>query len=200
MTNSGQSCPTGFKLHTSGSKRLCGRAVGPGCASIAVPVNGQSYTKVRGRVIGYQYGSTDAFNSGSTNIDGTYVDGISITHGKSPRKHVWSLGAGYIVYDNSVSTCPVTGHGKAQPSFVGTNYFCTSGNTAASGWQYKLYDTPLWSNITGNCNDCNSRYHIPYFCRKLPQATSDDLEIRVCGDEGVSNEDIWVEAVDLYIK
>ena len=199
MTNSGESCPTGFKLQTPGSKRLCGKG-GSGCTSIAVPVNGQSYTKVRGRVIAYQYASTDAFNSGSTNIDGVYVDGVSITHGKSPRKHVWTLGSGIIIYGSESSTCPNTGHGKPQPAWVGSNYFCSSGNTAASGWGYKFYDVPLWSRITGNCEDCSSRYTVPHFCRELPQATNEDLEIRVCANQGLSDEDIQVEAIDLYIK
>ena len=42
------------------------------------------------RVIGYQFGSTDAFCS---NIDQAYyVDGISITHG-SPCNHIWTYAA-----------------------------------------------------------------------------------------------------------
>ena len=134
MTDSDQECPEGFKLNTYGSKRLCGRAVdASGCASIPVPVNEQRYTEVRGRVIGYQYASTDAFLSGGTNIDGVYVDGVSITHGKNPRKHVWTLGSGIISYANSASSCPGTGYGQPQPAFVANNYFCTSGNSAVSG-------------------------------------------------------------------
>ena len=199
MTDPNQTCPAGFKLNTYRSRRLCGRKTGS-CASIAVPVKGQRYTEVRGRVIGYQYASTDAFLSGGTNIDGVYVDGVSITHGKSPRKHVWTLGCGLISYANSASSCPGTGYGKPQPAFVANNYFCTSGNFAASGWVAKLYDVPLWSTITGNCGHCNSRYEVPYFCTQLPQATTEDLEVRVCANQGVADEDIQVEAIELFIK
>ena len=201
MTDSAQSCPEGFKLNTYGTRRLCGRAVdGSSCASIAVPVNGQRYTEVRGRVIGYQYASTDAFLSGGTNIDGVYVDGVSITHSSNPRKHVWTLGAGLNAYANSASSCPGTGYGHPQPAFVANNYFCTSGNSAASGWESRLYDTPLWSTITGNCGHCNSRYEVPYFCTQLPESTSDDLEVRVCANQGLGDEDIQVEAIELFIK
>ena len=201
MTKSRQRCPRGFKLNTYGSRRLCGRVADrSSCASISVPVNGKRYSQVRGRVIAYQYASPDGFHSGSTSIDGVYVDGISITYGKNPRKHVWTLGAGYTSYSKSSSTCPGTGYGRPQPAFVGNNYFCTSGNFAVSGWEYKLYDVPLWSTITGNCGHCNSRYDIPYFCTQLHQATNDDLEIRLCANQGLRDEDVKIEAIELYIK
>ena len=47
-----------------------------------------------GRVVGYQFGSTDAvdtgFGSNHNNLNADYVDGVSITCG-SPRQHVWTL-------------------------------------------------------------------------------------------------------------
>ena len=60
-----------------------------------------------GRVVGYQYGSTDAvypgrytgetygsvIDSSHNDINSYYVDGVSITRG-SPRQHVWTLMAG----------------------------------------------------------------------------------------------------------
>ena len=50
-----------------------------------------------GRVIGYQFGSTDAFHSYYKNralfIVSHYVDGVSVTHGRSPRKHIWTFAA-----------------------------------------------------------------------------------------------------------
>ena len=202
MTNSGQNCPMGFKLNTYGSKRLCGRVVdGSGCNSIKVPVNGQHYTKVRGRVIGYQYASPDAFNTGCSNIDGAYVDGVSITYGHNPRKHIWTLAAGLDEYAKHGCTCPGTGYGIPQPEFVANNYFCSSGNSDPKKWEHKLYDVPLWSTVTGNCRQCNTQYGgVPYFCTQLPQATNKDLEIRLCANQGVVDEDIKIEAIELYIK
>ena len=168
-----------------------------------IPLNGQQYSGVRGRVVGYQYASPDAFyQPGSTNIsiDDVYVDGISITHGTNPRKHVWTLAAAVYPYRDSRVTCPSTGHGDPQPTFVGDNYFCSSGNVDNTEWLRMVYDTPLWSTITGNCNLCNGDDKIPYFCRQLPEPTSDDLEIRICANENLSNEDIRVESIELYIQ
>ena len=39
----------------------------------------------------------------------------------------------------------------------------------------------------------------PWFCTQLPQTTTDVLEIRICGNEGTSNEDTPVEIIELYI-
>ena len=52
-----------------------------GCDSVVIPMGGQAYTEVHGRVIAYQYASPDAFNGGRrpSGIDDPYVDGISIT-------------------------------------------------------------------------------------------------------------------------
>ena len=91
MTDSTVDCPPGFKLYESGGVRACGRSSdnAPGCQSIKFPSNGISYSVVCGRVVGYQYGSPDAFHS-PTNIDSYYADGVSITQGY-PRKHIWTL-------------------------------------------------------------------------------------------------------------
>jgi len=52
---------------------------------------------VCGKVIGYQYFDTDGFKTFYANqqltVDGHYVDGVSITHGRSPRHHIWTLAA-----------------------------------------------------------------------------------------------------------
>ena len=91
MTNPTHLFPQGFRTVTS-PKRLCGRESGPRCVSTTFPVYGILYQKVCGRVTGYQYYSQDAFGSYNLNrnitIDGTYIDGISITHGHNPRKHI----------------------------------------------------------------------------------------------------------------
>jgi len=40
----------------------------------------------------------------------------------------------------------------------------------------------------------------PWFCRQLPQATTDDIEVRICGDEFItSNEDTTVKVIEIYI-
>ena len=39
----------------------------------------------------------------------------------------------------------------------------------------------------------------PWFYKELPQSTTDDVEMRVCRDQDIADEDIRVELVDIYI-
>ena len=99
MSDPSQQCPADFRLYDVNGVRACGRQRSfVGCNSITFSTNGISYSQVCGRVTGYQYATTDAVDSvhgtGLTNhynIDGEYVDGVSITHGPPPRQHIWTL-------------------------------------------------------------------------------------------------------------
>ena len=97
MTNSSHQCPPGTRLTQDLPKRLCrnSNVTGPGCSSTLFHVYGIEYRQVCGKIIAYQYASTDAFGVFDVSalirayvIDGNYVDGISLTHGSNPRKHV----------------------------------------------------------------------------------------------------------------
>ena len=125
MTDSTVDCPSGFKQYESGGVRACGRSSdnAPSCQSIKFPSNGISYSEVCGRVVGYQYATTDAFQVTTDNIDTYYADGVSITQG-NPRKHIWTLIAGfYENYPNPNVICPCnTSPGPQPPSFVGNDY------------------------------------------------------------------------------
>ena len=94
MSDSTVNCPSGFRLYQSGGVRACGRPVtsSGSCVSVQFTSNGISYSQVCGRVTGYQYTSPDAVyeSSNHNNLNGEYVDGVSITHG-SPRQHVWTV-------------------------------------------------------------------------------------------------------------
>uniref|UniRef100_A0A1X7TJ08 Fibrinogen C-terminal domain-containing protein n=1 Tax=Amphimedon queenslandica TaxID=400682 RepID=A0A1X7TJ08_AMPQE len=154
MTDATVNCPSGFRLYQSGGVRACGRATS-GCVSVQFPSNGISYSQVCGRVVGYQYASTDAVPAHGVrhnDINSYYVDGVSITHG-SPRQHVWTLMAG--LNEASFFTglplghrnCPCSqGSTQTVQSFIGNDYFCESGNPATDGtWQNILYESDsLW--------------------------------------------------------
>ena len=216
MTDSTQNCPFGFNLRTSGDIRACGRAPSSGgsCTSVQFLSNGISFSQVCGRVVGYQFGSTDAVDPSTgvnahDNINSYYVDGVSITRG-SPRQHVWTLMAGLneasIFYDGRY-ICPCS-QGSTQnstlQSFIGNDYYCESGNPTTGGaWQDILYTSdPLWDGIgcgslEGNC--CTAP-DLPWFHKVLNTATTDYLELRVCGDEGNEGEDSPVSFYELYVK
>ena len=200
MTLPNQSCPDALQPRTVDSQQLCGKKVGFWPSHIAVPVNGQSYQQVRGKVTAYQYGKVDTFypsvivyREGNEGIDGTYVDGVSITHGQAPRRHIWTYAIG--VSGRGGGPCPRSG-GAQPPEFVGQSYFCSTG-TPASDFQAvrQFYPIRLWSNLLGNCPENDL-----YFCVILPEPTTDDLEIRVLADEPLSNEDVYIESIELYIR
>ena len=66
----------------------------------------------------------------------------------------------------------------------------------------------LYSNDTlwdgQDCNGlertCCDPPNLPWFCKKLPEPTTDDLEFRICGDESRTNEDVPIDLVELYIQ
>ena len=92
MTDTTSNCPSGLRTLTS-PRRLCAKNIaGAGCSSVVFPVEGVQYSRVCGKIIGYQDGTPDAFyaynHRGQTTIDSHYVEGISLTHGTSPRKHI----------------------------------------------------------------------------------------------------------------
>ena len=206
MTNPDHHCPKGFRTITS-PKRLCGRQSGPGCVSTTFPVHGTQYQKVCGRAIGYQHYSPDAFalyhyNSNIT-IDGTYIDGISITHGHNPRKHVWSFAATLDETRSNYDVCPCTKTDAVYtgviPPFVGQDYFCDTGSRYH--FQNRIYThDPLWDGHgCGPRSTCCSFNTPPWFCKQLPQPTTDDIELRLCSDEPTS-EDALIELVELYVQ
>jgi len=205
-----QQCPGEWILQTYSSepRRLCGRGVmGAGCLSAVYSTYGISYNYVCGRVIGYQYRAPDAFVSSQT-IEDRYVDGVSLTHGlPGARQHVWTFAAGLFETHNHGSSCPCEG-GAAAPTFVGNDYFCESGNPTTT-WTNILYASdPLWDGQgcgSPPCCELTSPPGVtaPWFCKELPQATTDDLEVRICGNEpifeGAPDEDAPVELIEFYI-
>ena len=98
MTTVNTICPQGLTYTVVNSIRMCTRShSNAGCTSVNFPTHGVPYTKVCGRALAYQRGSTDAFYniqqySQSSLID-YYVDGLSVIHGYS-RSHVWTFAAG----------------------------------------------------------------------------------------------------------
>ena len=208
MTDPNQQCPGNLQLSFTNPIRLCGRRrTDRGCDSVSFPTYGVRYRQVCGRVRGYQFGSPDAFYDhgncqGPCNISWSYVDGVSITHGHSPRKHVWTYAAGNYENRRELYTCPCTGGGASPPNFVGSDYYCESGLNAPPFSSSVHSDDPLWDGL--DCNGlertCCDPPNLPWFCKELPEPTTDDLEFRLCGDNIRTNEDTPIELIELYIQ
>ena len=205
-------CPAGTFMGTSDGKRLCRRKLGHGCKSIFFPVHYLPYTRVCGRVIGYQMGSADAFwqyyYDTTVTLDDDYLDGVSITVGY-PRTHVWSFSVSQTeggegadtIYSCPCSRTDVPTAGVVPP-FIGNEYFCESGT--ANGWAQNsvLYaDDPLWDGE--NCpenSSCCQLNNPPWFCKDLGREFRSDFEVRLCGDEELGNEDVPLELIELYVQ
>ena len=210
MTDSSHTCPQGLKTLTS-QKRLCGINIsGGGCSSAMFATHGTKYTHICGKIIGYQRGATSAFYDyiwNSRTIDDTYVDGVSLTHGRNPRKHIWTLAAGLHEGTRFFNeNCPCTNNGpgvQSIPPWVGQDYFC---DTAVEDWHRQgrsnqLYpDDPLWDGRgCGRTSTCCSFNNPPWFSKRLPSPTTDDIEMRLCGRNS-NYLDVPVEMIELYVQ
>ena len=130
-----------------------------------------------------------------------------MTHG-SPRQHIWSFVSG-LDEESTVhpaSSCPcVTGSTSRNyiPLFVGHNCFCESGITQ---WDLRTFvfwpnSDPLWDGQgCGPTSTCCTFHSPPWFNVQLSSPTTDDIEVRICGDEAIANEDTPVELIELYVK
>ncbi len=209
MNDSTVDCPLGFKLYEDNGVRACGRPAtqNGSCGSIEFPSNGISYSEVCGRVVGYQFGSTNALYTSNRSIDSPYVDGVSITQGY-PRKHVWTLIAG--LYSTSTTTdylsnCPCNtppGFTRDINMFIGNDFFCESGNPVSDDYSFKVYsDDPLWDGkeCVSQEQDCCLANGLPWFHKTL-NSTTDYLELRVCCNQGTAGEDVPISLYELYVK
>ena len=200
MTNVNNTCPQGLNDTYVNSIRMCTDVrTSAGCTSVIFPTHMLPYTKVCGRAHGYQFGSPDGFfNAG---LDSHY-DGLLITYG-SPRNHIWTFATGVSKDYNyhGCCNCPCAPYpGPAAPLYVGENYFCEAGVTGK--WvvhgQWYLTD-PLWdSQGCASGSTCCDRGG-PWFTTTLSQEVSDDIEVRICFDEGKHNEDIGLEQLEILV-
>ena len=192
MNDTTQVCPSVWQDRSTNGVRVCGRHTSSGCYGTFYPT-GCTYSKVCGRVIGFQIGHTDGFHT-STSINGAYVEGVSITHG-SPRSHIWTLAADL---SETGAGCPCEG-GTSPPLFVGNNYYCESGNNATGFTSDFLYaNDPLWDGqqcqSEGTC--CSTA---PWFTVDLVIPTTDSIEVRICADS-TPTEDTPINLLELYVQ
>ena len=150
---------------------------------------------------GYQYRSPDAFNTGTSDIDSYYVEGVSITYGSNPRQHIWTYAGGLTETHLDSNGCPCNSGSSASPppSFVGNDYYCESGLNAAP-WSSILYaDDLLWDgqNCNGPESTCCTNPNMPWFLKTLNETTTDNIELRVCSNAGL---DTPLDIIEIYVK
>ena len=150
-----------------------------GCSSAYLNVHGVEYSRVCGKIIGYQQKTPDAFVqyyiNRSKTIDDVYVDGISLTHGH-PRNHVWTFAAAlHEVLAHPSSLCPCTNINNQLtipiPPYVGNDYFCDTASSQHHNFRLYLND-PLWDGQgCGPLNTCCSFNNPPWFMTTLKRGS-----------------------------
>ena len=192
MNITSQQCPSSWTFASSPA-RSCFASTPRSCPGTIFSTSGVTYSHICGRAIGYSLNSPDAFALRSPmNINGPYIDGVSVTHG-SPRQHIWSFAAGHgIIQGVGTFRCPCDNQDRSYallpPSFVGNNYFCDGD-----------YNGALWDamDCTTNCCTFNNP---PWFSMTLPAPTSDDIEVRICSDQLLDDEGVQLSFMQLYVQ
>ena len=217
MSDPSQQCPSAWREITT-PHRVCGRTSisntsvsTASCDGVTYPTSSEQYDQVCGRIIGYHFGIPYAFNTiagRNSSIDGVYVVGVSVTHGYS-RQHIWTFAGGFDEQTTYASnTCPcVAGstNGNHIPLFVGQNYFCETGLTQWPRTHAVLWPDgdPLWDGQgCGPTSSCCTFNSPPWFNVRLPFSTTDNIEVRLCGQESnsVQYDDTPIQLMELYVK
>ena len=205
MSDPSQHCPSAWREYNESGINTCTRPVSSGGSCHGTFYNvGQQYSKVCGRAIGYQIGSTDAFAvSQGIDLDSYYVYGVSVTHGQ-PRSHIWTFASGLTEGGYNSNNCPCSDPSSSAnqypPSFVGDNYYCESGNPTNIYDLYNFYSGDrLWDGLQCEGECCSNGKSPPWFSVELPNPTTDDIEVRICSAQQ-SFDDIALELLEIYVQ
>ena len=79
---------------------------------------------------------------------------------------------------------------------------CETGITSGhvNGYFYPNGD-PLWDGEgCGSNSSCCTFNSPPWFNVQLSSPTTDDIEVRICGDQGIGDEDTPIQLMELYVK
>ena len=210
MTETGATCPQGLTQRILSGLTLCGANITFGCASTLFPPLGLNYSQVCGQLRGYQYGRSEAFEihigtimAGIPNtIDDRYVDGVSITYERNPRRHIWTFTSGRNTTDFSEissQSCPcVTGSTVQSPSFVGNDYYCELASESSRPILHP--DDPLWDGqmCTGIEASCCTNPNLPWFNKTLTAPTNEDIELRLCRTD--TAEETPLQVIELLVR
>ena len=206
MSDPTQQCPSAWREYNTSGVRACGRTYSTegSCSSVTYTAENLVYSRVCGQLVGYQVGSPDAF---SKQLRNPYIDinGVNITQLGTPHYHIWSF-AGGLSEDSSLhreSNCPCsfTSGRHGSPSYIGSNYYCESGNPTDRYDHNQIFpNDPVWDGqkCEGTC--CIGANNPPWFSVQLPVPTTEMIEVRICADESTDNEDTPIELLEIYVQ
>ena len=209
MSDPNTDCPDGLYPRTDGSLRTCQREQREsGCSSTTFRSSGVEYSRVCGRVRGYQWSSPNAFYWFQRNkhltVDDLYVDGVVLTNQvNDARSHIWTFAAAIDEVGRQAQYSCQCSNNRTNidfetPSFVGNDYFCETGSRNRFSYGVLYTEDPLWDGKgCGEVSTCCDKGE--WFCKDVPK-TSSDIELRLCGNERRFNEDTPLDLIELYVQ
>ena len=181
-------CPNSLEVRSDPNSCIRSEYL-PGCSSVNYHSYGISYSQICGRVHAHRFGSLDGFQNfgydrNNATLEGNYVDGVSLTYGRSPRSHIWTFAASININSDGCLVCD-----RERPGYIGREYSCELLPRCTS---YDPSPSHLWDEyqcVGGSV-----------FYRQLTQHTTDDIEMRVCRDQERGGEDVLLTFVDIYVQ
>ena len=138
---------------------------------------------------------------------------MSLTHGQSPREHIWTFAAARDESSgDSRFRCPCVNPNlnptPTLPGFIGNDYFCDTAletiYTSVPDWQSIHVSDPLWDGegcgpTSTCCYNPQREVNPPWFMKTLSSPTSDDIEMRLCAPLNTV-QTTPIEKVELYVQ
>ena len=156
-----------------------------GCSHTVFPLHNIEYTHICGVVEGYGYGTPDGFCTGSgidifrprdNDINGNFVDGISLTYQlQAVKKDLWTY---------SAASGPCLSKSNP-PTFLNMSYVSYLPVSAVGN----ATDATCPTGLT-----CVDTFH-----REFPQPISSSIEMRLCRGQPQYDEEIAVGNVEIYV-
>ena len=176
MSEPGATCPPGLILrqYNNIDHGLCGQPMS--FTLLVYSVNGFNYSKVCGQIRGYHFGVPDGFPPYAIpNIENcnSYVDGVTITYGSNPRKHIWTYARETVLGNDDLGpySCPCNNDssGTSVPEWVGNDYYYESALYSSNVHLEVLFSNDtLWDGqlCNGNEGPCCTNPKMPWFIKK----------------------------------
>ena len=213
MSEPGSSCPSGLVQYDNiFDTSLCWITEQTAkCSSTFFFTYGLNYTKVCGRVRGYQYGYPIGFYYYIINANDfdpqIKTFGATFTYSNNPRKHIWTYAGGHGEQGTSSSHCPCNNGSQYMNytiPFVSNDYYCESGRGVDENGHILYSNDPLWDgqDCHGPEATCCTSPKMPWFVKTLNETVNDDIELSVCGS-GRVNFNVHgtpIDLIELYIK
>ena len=201
FSNRNDSCPANFMERTLSGVRFCEQTAANGCTRADFSTFDVPYSKVCGKVTGYQFGTPEAFTRLlllSSSLNSQYLDGFSLTRGNL-AEHIWSFAAGVTATRTDRFGCPCIDGStvSVMDTFVGSDYSCDS--VAMSISQGVFYNSnALWDNVDCLVNGCCNVNSPPRFYKEL-SSSAGPIEFRACKDE-TNGEGVYIRTIELYVQ